>query len=78
MVEQAADLERETEQAMNAVLMVATTANDGAAVEWISGKLLEQVKERKRAEDFAARVRDAAGEPGCLALLNIKLNGGKI
>jgi ferritin len=76
MVQQAAELEAATEESMRQVLTIAEGAGDGAAVEWVSGKLLDQQKMRKQADDFAARVRDAANEPGCLAIMDRKLERG--
>jgi len=72
----AAALEGMTEESMRDLLRVAEGVGDGAAVEWISGKLLDQQKERKKADDFAARVQDAAVEPGCLVILDRKLERG--
>lgn len=77
MVEQAAELERATEASMERVLSVAEGVRDGAAVEWISSKLTDQQKERKQAEDFSARIGAAAGEPGCLTLIDRMLERGE-
>lgn len=72
----AAALEGVTEESMRGLVAVAEKAGDAAAVEWLSGKLLDQQKERKKADDFASRVRDAAAEPGSLMLLDRKLEHG--
>lgn len=72
----AAELEAATENSMRAVLAVAQEVGDGAAEQWVGEKLLDQQKSRKQADDFAARVKDAAGEPGSLTIIDRKLERG--
>lgn len=58
MFEQAADLERRTEQTMEDAIEAAEAGGDCTAAAWIGERLIEQQAERKQAEDLAARVAD--------------------
>lgn len=66
----AAKLESDTEQSMRDLLAIAEEVKDGAAVEFISGRLVNQVAESKAAADIAAKVsrNECAAE-----LINIEL-----
>jgi ferritin len=66
-------LEGETEQSMRGLVQTATTAKDDSAVEYVSGKLVEQEKMTKKAWDFAERLQSASEEPGALVILDRQL-----
>lgn len=67
----AASLEAETEDAMRNLVKVAESAGDPGAVEYVSGKLVEQEKESQDARDFAARISECG--PDSLVLIDREL-----
>jgi ferritin len=69
----AASLEAETEDAMRQLVKVAESAGDSGAVEYISGKLVEQEKESQDARDFAARIAECG--PDSLVLIDREIEG---
>lgn len=72
----ASQLEADTEKAIRAAVVVAEEAGDVDAVEYLSGKLVEQSKMSKDARDFSKYVN--ALTPETLVLFDRKLenNGG--
>jgi ferritin len=72
----ASQLEQDTEKAIRAAVAVAEEVGDVDAVEYLSGKLVEQCKMSKDARDFSRYV--AALAPDTLVLFDRKLenNGG--
>ncbi len=69
----AASLEAETEDAMRELVKVAESVGDPGAVEYVSGRLVEQEKESQEARDFAARVAECG--PDSLVLIDRDLEG---
>ena len=74
LAELAAMLEAVTEESMRTLVATAEKTGDAAAVEWLSGKLLDQQKERKKADDFTARVRGLS--PDGLTIMDRKIEKG--
>lgn len=72
LVRFAADLEDDTETEMRNLIKVAEEAGDADAVEYISGKLLEQTKDAKQARD-RAKYFEAVKDSGTLVILDRKL-----
>jgi ferritin len=68
----AADLEDDTETEMRALVKVAEEVGDDDAVEYVSGKLVEQTKSAKQARDLA-KYFEAAKDSGTLVLLDREL-----
>jgi ferritin len=67
-------LELDTENSMSNLVVLAEKVGDMAAVEWLSGKLLEQQKDTKQSDDFATRVSDAArSSDGAMVILDRQL-----
>jgi ferritin len=69
----AASLEDETENSMRQLALEATRCADVGAIEYISGKLVEQEKESQDARDFAARIAECG--PDSLVLIDRELEG---
>jgi ferritin len=67
----AAKLEADTEQSMRDLLAIAEEVKDGAAVEFISGRLIGQVVESKNAADFSLQVSRC--DDSALVILNAKI-----
>lgn len=65
----AAKLEADTEQSMRDLLAIAEEVKDGAAVEFISGRLVKQVEDSREAANMSASIsrNECAAE-----LLNVK------
>lgn len=68
LCESEALLESDTEKSMHAIAAVADEVQDADALEFISGKLLEQTKDSKKSADFAARIKGT--DDGVLALID--------
>jgi ferritin len=77
LVQFAADLEDETEESMRRLVKVAFEVGDDDAIEYVSGKLLEQTKLAKQARQFAAEIERASHDSGALVILNRQLENNK-
>lgn len=69
----AASLEDDTEDAMHDLALDAMRCADVGAIEYVSGKLVEQEKESQDARDFAARIAECG--PDSLVLIDRELEG---
>ena len=74
----ASDLEAATEASMRKLVDIATGAGDTFVVEWVSGKLLEQVKWSKQARDFVKYLEGLSKDELVELDRRLENNGGKI